>query len=214
MNTSLLVATCDSYSFLWKNLNTLLSRNLNFDKQIVSCETKAFPYDGYSSVISGNKEWGSRVTEALKQISTEFVFFIFDDYYISKQFSIEHFEKIEKLLSSTEYNKYCMDCTGYNAYSLIPFADNLYIQHQSSQYLTTLQPSVWRVEYLKKILNPNYTPWDFEIFGTKQNSNYNNKIFMELYPEKFYFNVVRRGRMLSEGWESFRIKENLEHLIL
>lgn len=215
MNLSLLLATCDSYSFLWENLEILLKRNLNvpFAKKIVSCETKNYIDPSYQCILLDTPIWGNRIVKAINEITTDYVFFIFDDYYISKNLSEEFFDRIIKLLDATEYNKYCLDCTNY-PYRLFPFRDNIYIQHQSSDYLTTLQPSIWRTSYLKSIANPNYSPWDFELTGTISNSGYNNKIFMELFQEPFYFNAARRGRQISSGWEEFRIKHGLKNFIL
>jgi hypothetical protein len=212
MNTSLLIVTCDSYSFLWENLTTLNNRYLEFDKKIVACESTPFDYEGYTSVLAEGDPWGSRFLKAVNEVSTDFVFVILDDYYFTKKFDKEFFTEVENLLETTRYNKYCLDCTNYPNYALFPFRDNLYIQHSSSEYLTTLQPSVWRVEYLKKIIDPNYSPWDFELTGTAKNRNYNNKIFMELYEDKFYFNAVRRGKNISQGWEEVKDREKLKEL--
>lgn len=214
MNTTLVIATCDSYSFLWENLAILTDKYLPFSEKIVSCENNSFPYKGYMSVTCSSSFWGERVIKTLEKVNTDFVFFILDDYYFTQKFDVNLFAQIESLLQITEYNKYCLDCTKYPNYRLIPFNKNIFIHHQSSEYLTTLQPSVWRVSYLKQILKPNYSPWDFEITGTEQNKHYNNKCFMELYPNNFYFNAARRGRIISAGWQEVREKENLKDFIL
>lgn len=214
MNTSLLIATCDSYSFLWENLATLNEKYIGLKDRVISCEKLSFPFSDYKSVNSPDKPWGQRIIEALNEVKTDFVFFILDDYYFINKFDRQYFESIEKLLTETQYNKYCFDCTNYSNYRLFPFRDNLFIQHQSSEYLTTLQPSVWRVEYLRKILQPNYSPWDFELLGTAHNNNYNNKIFMEIFPRKFYFNATRKGRVISEGWDEVKKIENLKDFVL
>lgn len=214
MNITLLIATCDSYSFLWENLATLTDRYLPFSQKIVSCENTIFPYEGYKSISYSSSSWGERIIKTLDEIDTDFVFFILDDYYFTQKFDVNFFTQIESLLQITEYNKYCLDCTNYSNYRLIPFNKNIFIHHQSSEYLTTLQPSVWRVSYLKQILKPNYSPWDFEILGTEQNKHYNNKCFMELYSNNFYFNAARKGRIVSPGWQQIKLEQNLKEFIL
>jgi hypothetical protein len=214
MNTTLLIGTCDSYQFLWKNLTTLTDKYLPFSEKIVSCESQIFPYHGYKSVTCSSPNWGERIIATLNEVKTDFVFFILDDYYFTKKFDQQFFSNIETLLNCTEYNKYCLDCSKYSNYRLIPFNKNIYLHHQSSEYLTTLQPSVWRVEYLKQILKPNYSPWDFELVGTEENKHYNNKCFMELYSDSFYFNAARKGKIISPGWQELKEKEKLDEFCL
>jgi hypothetical protein len=211
MTISVLIATCDSYSFLWENLSILLDRNIGIEKKYVSCETKEFIEKNYTSVTCDSNIWGTRISKTLDAVSTDYVFFILDDYYFLKKFDTSFFASVHNLLDNTNYNKYClMDCRSLHNYDLSFYKNNIYIQNSTSAYLTTLQPSIWRVSYLKKVLDKNYSPWDFELKGTEANNHYDNKIFMQSCPANYYFNAGRKGRVISDGWSYIKNLHNLK----
>jgi len=212
MTITLLIATCDSYSFLWDNLVTLTNKYIEVKTKVVATETKVFYYPGYRSINDPSPHWGTRLLKAIEYIETEYVLLILDDYYFTKKFDKSYLEYITNLLDVTKYNKFCLECTGYNSYALIPFSEDIYIQHNSSEYLTTLQPSVWRTSYLKQILKETWSAWDFELIGSEENRHYNNKIFMQKM-SPFYFNAVRKGKIISPGWSEIKEKEQLKDFV-
>jgi hypothetical protein len=79
-----------------------------------------------------------------------------------------------------------------------------------SNYLISLQPSIWSVDFIKKTLQTNYSPWDFEIKGSAKLKNTEHQIFIDTEKSSVYFNAVRKGLKKSKGWNEFFKKENIE----
>lgn len=88
--------------------------------------------------------------------------------------------------------------------------DNFYMMDNSCKWLATLQMGIWKTEVLKTVLQPSYSPWDFELKG--RNSLTNKKCAV-LDPNcELIFNFVRKGKKLSSGWEQFLFQENLTYI--
>ena len=83
---TLLVGTCDKYSFLWDNFKTLEQRYLGLKDcpRVAFSESMEFG-DGYTTSFEGkgkNSEvWSNRLLKALKEVDTEFVFFVLNKLY-------------------------------------------------------------------------------------------------------------------------------------
>ena len=75
-----------------------------------------------------------------------------------------------------------------------------------------MQPSIWNVDYLKYVLLPEYSPWDFEINGSQKIANdlRCHSIFIDSTMQSVYFNAVRKGFIKNNNWDSFRTKHGLE----
>ena len=110
-------------------------------------------------------------------------------------------------------------------YNLTELEKNkIYQFNMSSEYLNSIQPAIWEVDYLKKVLKPEYSPWDFEVAGNDFAAQQNGIILLNrLDPPtdreitiqnksieyRFYHNFVRIGGKISEGWEELYKKEKL-----
>jgi hypothetical protein len=59
-------------------------------------------------------------------------------------------------------------------------------------------------------MKPEYSPWNFEIEGNVFTKTLDPLILLKKREEHMYFNFVRIGGRISEGWEQVYIKEGLE----
>jgi len=231
---TLLVGTCDKYSFLWDNFKTLEQRYLGLKDcpRVAFSESMEFG-DGYTTSFEGkgkNSEvWSNRLLKALKEVDTEFVFFVLEDYYFTREIPQEDFEQIVQLLTATDFNKfmYVNQLRSYKVADTLWFEKRMklfgtpFIQHPTSDYLTSVQPAVWRTSFLKDCVHRDWSPWDLEIKGTKEIAGENNKILL-YHSDDIYFNAVRsvgetsaeKRIAVSEGWEEVRDKENLKEIVL
>ncbi len=211
MNISVLIGSCDSYSPLWKNFDILFQRYWKLPtKNILVSETESFDSDHYQTITPGRKDWGERILEALKHIETEYVFFVLDDYYLTEPFTQSFVDNHIRILEQHGAVKIMPDIDyGEPIYQLDHIKDDLYRFKMSSDYLNSIQPAIWKTEYLKQVLRPEYSPWDFEIKGNDFTKSLNPTILLKARPNHMYFNFVRIGGRISEGWEDLYIKENL-----
>ena len=169
MNISVLIGTCDAYSPLWKNFDILFQKYWQLPtKNILVSETEVFSNNHYQTVTPGKKPWGERVLESLELIDTEYVFFILDDYYLTESFTQEFIDDHIKILEKHNAVKIMTDIDyGEPIYYLDHIQDDLYKFKMSSDYLNSVQPAIWKTDYLKQVLKPEYSPWNFEIEGNE-----------------------------------------------
>jgi hypothetical protein len=212
MNISVLIGTCDSYSPLWKNFDILFQRYWQLKtKNILVSETVTFENELYQTITPGQKQWGERMLLGLDEIDTEYTFFILDDYYLTEPFTEEFIQNHISILEQYGAQKIMMDIDyGEPIYHLEHLQDDLYKFKNHSDYLNSVQPSIWKTDYLKTVLKPEYSPWNFEIEGNVYTQTLDPMILLKKRPDHMYFNFVRIGGRISEGWEDVYLKEGLE----
>lgn len=207
---STVIGTCDSYSYIWKNFDILFKRYWKSDTpNYVVGETLPFPYEGYKNILPGQgKEWGERILTCLEQVKTPYVFFILEDYYLTEEINQSILQEHITLLEKYNADK-IMLAEMHGAYSLNLLEDGLYSFNIYSNYLNSVQPAIWKTDYLKSVLREYYSPWQFELEGNTFTSSISPKILIKLRQEPIYFNYARVGGRVSEGWEEVFRKENL-----
>lgn len=210
-NLTLLVGTCDDYSFLWKNFIKLCNKYWEPEckKMIVSEELK-HDYHSYEFITPGNNiNWSDRMIHAINQIKTDFIFFVLEDYFLKEKISNQSIIESINFLEKENANKLVFTTIPFGFYKLFHIKDDLYKMQDDSDYLTSVQPAIWRKSFLLKCLQKNWNPWEFEIYGTNLIRNQDNKIYLKYKIDSIYFNAVRKGKIMSEGWEEFYKKEEL-----
>jgi len=211
-NITLLAGSCDDYSFLWDNFIKLCNKYWEPQcKKIIVSETLTRDIDNYEFfTTSKDLNWSDRMIAAINNIETDFIFFILDDYFLREDVSNEFILESIDFLERENCNKLIFTTIPTGIYRLSYIKDDLYKMHDDSDYLTSLQPAIWRKSFLLSCLQKNWSPWQFEIDGTNLIKNQNNKIYLKHKMESIYFNAVRKGKIMSDGWEDFYKKENLK----
>jgi hypothetical protein len=210
MNLTILVGTCDAYSQVWQNFEICLKKYWPYDTRVVMAgETKDGPFE---TVKCGKKPWADRINETLQCIDTDYLFFLLDDYFLCYQYPLEKVEKYLKDMTTHNMNRLQISRSAYQTYrshnwdylSLAPYSD----------YIFSLQPSLWRVNWVKDYLMPGFSPWDFELKNSRSIKGHPHGVFVDPsinFP--VYFNAVRKGCVLSEGWDQFRDSEGLSDFL-
>lgn len=220
-NLSLLIGTCDSYSFLWNNFVKLANKYWQVDcpKLFVS-ETKSAEYPGYEFYTSGiacdhSQNWSNRMLSAIDLIDTEYTFFVLEDYYFTENldkaeldFHIDFMEEVSA--NKIMFETLCPQLTLINPINRL--GRTIYQLSPYSKYLTSLQPAIWKTEYLKNVMQKNWTPWEFELNGSSNLMGRETNTYLALREKRAYWNALRKGKRLSPGWEELREKENLTEL--
>jgi hypothetical protein len=209
IDLSVLIGSCNEYNFLWKNFDVLFQKYWQLKtKNYFVTETINFDNPHYDVILAGMVPWGQRILTALNEVKTKYVFFILEDYYLSESFTEENIINHIELLEKHQSDKIMFEILD-SEYSLHSLGDGLYKFDVNSKYLNSIQPSIWRTDYLRKIINPNFTPWDFELVGNEYTKKINPNLLLKSIPNRMYFNFIRRGGHLSSGYEDFLKKENL-----
>jgi len=203
-----ITVTCDSYLDLLPNFFTLYERYSNLPEPLVIGETKSL--EGYNIFTAGDKPWGERICDGLKKIETEYILFTLEDYYFQteidyyieeslKILKLKNFDKVA-LISNSHFWGYKLAYTDItNFYQMLPNCNNL----------ATLQLGIWKKESFEKVLDPTFSPWDFEIKG--RDVLVDDKCGVLDSHKELVFNFARKGKNLSDGWQEFLQKENLTY---
>lgn len=174
------IVTCDktawilqSFSFLasyfWKRPYTILGfkncSNLSSDYSFISMA------DEQKDI----KLWTRYIYDTLKYDCNEFVIFGLDDYLFIDHFNQEVFDHVISLMKADKsIVRYEMGWGAARKKKLELYDTgkvNVFKYDQEAMYRISCQISVWRTEYLLKYLDNNWTPWQFEIEGSKQAMN-------------------------------------------
>jgi len=203
-----ITVTCDSYLDLLPNFFTLYKRYSNLAEPLVIGETKSL--EGYNIFTAGDKPWGERIYDSLKKIKTEYILFTLEDYYFTTCVD-KYIEESLKILKLKNFDKVALISNshfwGYKlAYTDIP---NFYQMLPNCNNLATLQLGIWKKESFEKVLDPTYSPWDFEIKGRE--ALLDDKCGILDPNKELVFNFARKGKQLSNGWEEFLRKEKLTY---
>jgi hypothetical protein len=170
---------------------------------------ETIPLPNYKNVLVQGP-WGQRMLAGLDEVTTDYTVFILEDYYLEEIITDQFLNDHVAILEEHGADKIMFDILcPYGAYSLTSLGSDLYSFNNHSQYLNSIQPSIWRTDYLRKVLKPNMSPWEFEIDGNPYAQSLNPRILLKARLEKIYFNFCRRGGVFSEGWQEFLVKENL-----
>jgi len=216
-NLTVLIGSCDSYHRLWKPFQICFDRYWKHDtKNLFVTENDSVP--GYTptefvTLTPGNLSWGERMYKALDSIDTDYVFWILEDYFFDYTYTKEELENYLEFMKSHNVDRLQISPSGHQKYTdevikgFTKFADD-------SNYLISLQPSIWSVDFIKKVLDTEYSPWDFEIKGSNKLKNTVHNIFIDTNKGGVYFNAVRKGLKKSKGWDNFFKKENLDPISL
>lgn len=211
-NLTVVIGSCDSYNNMWKNFDILFKRYWNLDTEnIFVGETIPIPYDGYINVLPGtNLPWGQRILEGLKLVKTDYVCLLLEDYYLTENINGEFIKQHIDILEERKADKVMFaTLSSPGNYNLIQLESDLFQFRTQSMYLNSVQPAIWKINYIKDVLKPDYSPWDFELKGNFYTSTLNPKILLKARENSVYFNYSRAGGQLSEGWQEVFQKENL-----
>jgi hypothetical protein len=209
---TVVIGSCDSYQSLWKNFDILFNRYWKLKtKNIFVGETIPLPYDNYTNVLPGaGLPWGSRMLTALNMVTTPYVCFLLEDYYFTEIITDTFIQEHIDILEQYNAHKIMFDkLYPPDVYSLTSLTSDLYLFNNHSMYLNSVQPAIWKTDYIKTVLHESYSPWQFELDGNAFTQTLKPKIILKSRKKSIYFNYARVGGRVSDGWQEIFLKEGL-----
>ena len=101
---TLLVNSCDAYADLWQPFFTLLKRYfVPLPAEILlNTETKDFAFDGLNlrCVHSTAPTYGERMTDALREVKTEYTLLLLDDFFLRRPVDIARLADIVRWMDA------------------------------------------------------------------------------------------------------------------
>ena len=176
-NVTILVSSCDKYQELWKPFYTLLFKawpslkTYNSHIPIVMIGNKK-TYDDprIKMVLTGeDKSWSDNMLLALKEIKTDYVLVILEDYYFDKPVNEARLKEVFLGMQKAKAVYLQIACPCMKKEMLgenYPGLKGVNIRPKHSQYRTTLQAAIWSKKTLEWLLKSGESAWDFEIPGS------------------------------------------------
>lgn len=214
---SVIIASCDKYNFLWNDFQRLFTKYWQLDTtNILVSETKKINQKDIISHNCNSQSWGERLLSALEYVDTEYTFLILEDYFFHSEITDDLISWHTNFLKEVDGNKIMIADTSKH-YMLNHIDDTLYKFSDTSNYLTSLQPAIWKTEWLRSVTDKNFNPWQFEINGTDRIKGRDNKVYINMQKDPIYYNVIRKTKYIPETygtlkWDEFKVKENLIEL--
>ena len=199
---TILVSSCDRYSDLWLPFFNLYKRFFPAATRIFLInEKKSFDFENVVSLkLGGDKDWSSLLVEALENVSTEYVLFTLEDFFIYKPVDLIKLGSLIELMNGHKLNMIrLVRRPGSNIPSHI--SSKLMSIPPGADYRVSTQVALWKVSILKSILKNGESAWEFEINGTKRAMKYVGFFCVSTDAFPYKHHVVERGKWFP--WSAY-----------
>ncbi len=219
---TILLTSCDRYSDAWEPFFRLLKKYwpaCNYPV-ILNSETKEFHSDDFQiETFCGGKNiaWSKRLKRCLKTINSEYVLLCLEDYFLQAPVDLDIFNAaLQTMNENTNIGviQFAIDIpTRYDDniqinryFSLVPKC----LENKFHRIYCVL--SLYRTEYLKKLLIASESPWEFEVYGSLRSEHYREEVYREndnhprcftYYIQPKYGYAILRGKWLPNNKKLF-----------
>lgn len=175
---TVLVNSCDKYKDLWYPFFELL--NINWKScpyQIVlNTESENYKHENWTIaqplriLHGGGRTWSERLISCLKQIETEYIMFLLDDFFLHSKVKQDRIAEICLWLDNEKEKK----IANFQLYPLSAEYDleekytGFVKAKENYPYLVNCQAAIWRKKALLDILKKEESPWQFEDNGSRR----------------------------------------------
>lgn len=154
-------------------------------------------FNCHVSPLTPDAPWSARILDGLDAITDKYVLFLTEDIWMNPQQRNFSLDAIVNDFSRNELNYL----------RLAPFpgpqtkCDNC--RGDLSEFLLhriSMQPSIWRTDFLKSLLRKTESIWEFELNGSRRSVGVSG--ICSVYRSGLqYEEVITRGRMTRTGWK-------------
>lgn len=187
-SVDLLVLSCDQYEDCWELFYKLKNKywDCPYETYLVT-ETKQYG----NTININNPSWTYRFREALKQLTSDYVIVMLDDFFIRDKVDQERIEycisQMNDDIAVFNFEKKYRNCensalTGFER------------QFNNQVYLQSAQPSLWNKKALLSRLQNNQNPWEWETEVVR------DKYIYYINTGDFIIDIGYRHQPLNEGF--------------
>lgn len=201
---TIIVDSFDGYSDLWPVFFAVFEKqwpDCPFDIKLVS------NFHTYKDICVINvgleTSWSDRTLKALKQIETEYIILLLEDYLFGKSINTEEINKALEF-AKTQNIKYLR-------FTNIPKSrfhtkEDIFPLYQDEEYAINLQAAIWKKDYLIEILEkyPG-NAWEVEVALLRETVNAEHKVLEGCFGMQFDPLHIRNG-VLKGKWFPKEIK--------
>lgn len=205
---SVLISSCDKFSDLWdeniKAFRKCWKDNVCDTFLVTDTKTKWSAPDVKLIVAEGQNDFPLRIKYALNSITTPYVLITLDDYFLIDSvkneaiaYLVNRMQK-ENIQYLSLYNRRLIHKRMYK-----PLDEFIPID-LTKKYALTLYPAIWEVEFLRKTIQDNLSPWLYEVSLTKVAIKENANCQASFAGTYNILDVVRKGKVLHKAQRYFK----------
>lgn len=208
------VITSDAYVHLMKDYSYFFNKNWSSEINVIILGYEApkdiLPKNFHFNSLGNQNNFGTYWTNGLipyfEKVKSDYVCILIDDLFFITPIIVEKIDMVFNEIRSQQksIDKFLLGSIPNNMIiNSIPFTENSLLIHKDISYRTTLKPSIWKTEYFRKMLKPNYNAWDFEIKNMDESKGDGSIIIshkeVNLITE---FNVYEKGKFNHRDYEN------------
>lgn len=208
---TLLVGTCDKYSFLWKEFVYLFDKywdaSILIDKYFMTESKTDDTLSGFKFIKNDKVPYSNCLISTLDKISTPYVLWMQDDYFLRRTLPKKTFDGYLKFVKDNNVDRLGI-CEDSKYYTKHYFTNGIFKLDQKSEYSISMQSSIWNTEFFKSCLVPNENPWQFEINGSQRLNKISHNIYIAPQNPPWYLEALRKG-VYTEWYYDIKREENI-----
>ena len=219
---SILVSSTDSYEECWLPFFSLLEINFkNIEEYNVYLVSDTKTYENHKFVknitVSKNSKtlsWSDRILKSLEIIQSEIIFLLMDDFFLMSNLDYQKFDYFTGIIDN---DKTIANIRLVNQkHTVNSVYDKLEKLKNLASYKISLQPGLWRKQFLKELLIQGESPWKFELLGTIRALYYPKKFLVvkkefssKIYDTKEYGGIIK-GKWVESEYNKIKSLTGLE----
>lgn len=152
--------------------------------------------------------WSGRLYDCLKQVSTDYVLLIMDDFFLTDYVDVHEVNRCLNIMEE-QRDISCFNFAFSNSSYERKEFDRYVLVNRNAPFRMNLQTALWRKESLEKYIRKHENPWQFEIWGSKRIRRYKDRIYhLDKDVKKVFTYPV--GGVLADG--KWRTEESVQLL--
>ena len=172
------ISTSDKYDHLLRPFAFLFNRFWSKDQEVVVLGYRDLDFslpDNFSFVSMGAsrndpQEWSTGLREYFSSIDDEWFIYATEDMFLVEPVNLESLNYLAQYMERPEVGRISLTNDGMKKHNSI-LQDNLIQLEQTADYRLSCIYSAWNREYMLRYLQPEMSPWEFEVNGTEQAKN-------------------------------------------
>lgn len=165
----------DPYIDVWNHYFELLNKYWTDRPKTYLISNEVLPeYDGVTVYAAGkDAEWSKKVQVAIEKVEEDYIILLLEDFFTTRKVNEQAVEELANIIDQNGI-KYCkllnqsrIKGKAFNGNK------NLHIISRDEEYGISLQPAIWKKDFLKETVgDENYNAWIFE-FNQVENKAWN-----------------------------------------
>lgn len=189
------VSTCDKYDKLLTGFAYLFNKYWPGQDVTVLGFRQPAPlpanFTFHSMAQAETEPWSTYMNRVFTAITEKRFVFLFDDYWLREPVNQERVAWMERVVTHNAAKGDLSGNTHYFPHTTYKNNPELVVASQNAPYRTSTQPAIWRKEYMCRLMQPGWNPWQFELNAPAGNDGYT--IVGPRTPIYIYANAYYKG---------------------